>query len=75
MTTDQLAMVDVLADTALAAADSTEDAAMMLVVAAGNALINAFGIQGTGQLLQYALGFHHVIVANDELRREQRGER
>jgi hypothetical protein len=48
---------------------------MMLVVAAGNALINAFGIQGTGQLLQYALGFHHVVVANDELRREQRGER
>lgn len=74
MTDEQLAMVDTLTDTALAAAGDVKDGAMMLVAAAGNALTSAFGVEGAAILVHHAQEYHAVIVANADLRREQRGQ-
>jgi len=75
MTDDQLTMVDTLSDMALQSADDVRDAAMMLVAAAGNAMTTAFGTKGAQELLSFANSYCAVVTANDELRREQRGDR
>jgi hypothetical protein len=48
---------------------------MILIAAAGNELTNLFGVHGASILVEYAQSYQAIIVANDDLRREQRGGR
>lgn len=68
------AAADRLSNAALADFGDAKDAAMALVAAAGNLLTDTFGLSGTGMLLFFADSYHAVVTANDELRREERGQ-